>query len=252
MENFQLVPPSPILSSYVKHYWILEADQVSGDGERIIPSGTIQLLFYNGDSIRYKQDQIQSKALLCGQSTSYTDIFATSKIRIISVVFRAYGARAFFRMPMTEVVNKSIVAGDMEDKALRDLEQRITGTEDNRECIRLLEDFFISRLCPFKEYNLLRLHTAIRTINQNPGELQLTGLSESVCLSYKQFKRIFSEHVGINPKDFLRIVRFQKALFTMQESSKMSFAQVAYECGYYDQSHMINEFKTFSGYTPTE
>jgi transcriptional regulator GlxA family with amidase domain len=71
-------------------------------------------------------------------------------------------------------------------------------------------------------------------------------------LSYKQFKRVFAEYTGANPKDWLRTVRFQKALYTLQTQPAISLAQLACECGYYDQPHLIKEFKTFSGYTPVE
>lgn len=92
----------------------------------------------------------------------------------------------------------------------------------------------------------------IRKINERKGEVRISDLSEAAHLSYKQFKRVFTEYIGVNPKDFLRIVRFQHALFVLQSSPDMNFSQLAYECGYYDQPHLINEFKIFTGYTPKE
>ena len=82
--------------------------------------------------------------------------------------------------------------------------------------------------------------------------MDLSLLADTACLSTKQFSRIFVEYVGTSPKDFIRIIRVQRALFTMQRNPQMSFAQVAYSCGFSDQSHMIKEFKLFSGYTPQE
>lgn len=86
----------------------------------------------------------------------------------------------------------------------------------------------------------------------NGGRVDIDRLTDTTCLSYKQFKRVFSEYVGINPKEFLRIVRFQRALFTMQTQPQTSFTELAYACGFYDQSHLIREFKSFSGLTPGE
>lgn len=88
----------------------------------------------------------------------------------------------------------------------------------------------------------MNLHPHIRTAQ----------LADVACLSNKQFGRVFAEYVGATPKEFLRIVRIQRALYTLQCQPGISFAQLAYECGFFDQSHMIKEFKLFSGYTPAE
>ena len=96
------------------------------------------------------------------------------------------------------------------------------------------------------------MFSAIHTINRSKGEIRISDLASSVFLSTKQFQRVFTGHVGISPKEFLRIVRFQHALYVLQSNPGMSFSQLAYECGFYDQSHLINEFKVFSGYTPKE
>lgn len=72
------------------------------------------------------------------------------------------------------------------------------------------------------------------------------------CLfEQKQFERLFNELVGANPKEYARIVRFQKSLKLLQHYTEdTNLAQIAYQCGYADQSHFIREFKQFSGYTP--
>lgn len=68
----------------------------------------------------------------------------------------------------------------------------------------------------------------------------------------KQFNRIFSEYVGSNPKEFTRTIRFQRALHILEKQPPISLTALAYQCGYFDQSHLIKDFKALSGYTPTE
>ena len=76
-------------------------------------------------------------------------------------------------------------------------------------------------------------------------------LASIACLGKKQFERLFNELVGANPKEYARVVRFQKSLKLLQHYSEdINQAQLAYQCGYADQSHFIREFKQFSGYTP--
>lgn len=81
--------------------------------------------------------------------------------------------------------------------------------------------------------------------------ISVTELASITCLSKKQFERLFNELVGANPKEYARVVRFQKSLKLLQHCSEdTNQAQLAYQCGYADQSHFIREFKQFSGYTP--
>lgn len=256
METFRIQLPCPLLAPYVKHYWILETDCVTHASERIIPSGNIQMLFYRGDEAILtsleRMERVQDCALLCGQSIGYSDIRLTGKIKIIAVVFHVHSAGAFFRMPMFELGNRKVVFADAEDPALKDLQDRVLDATDDGSAIRLIEEFLLRRLHPLKDYNFRRMQAAVGRIDLLKGETRLLDLCDAACLSPKQFRRVFAEHIGINPKDFLRIVRFQHALFVLQSSPEMLFSQLAYECGYSDQSHLINEFKIFSGYTPKE
>ena len=81
--------------------------------------------------------------------------------------------------------------------------------------------------------------------------MTVTALASVACLGKKQFERLFAEQVGANPKEYARIARFQKSLKCMQSHpGGISQAQLAYHCGYADQSHFIREFRQFSGYTP--
>lgn len=169
---------------------------------------------------------------------------------MISVVFLPVGVNAFFHLPMDRIAGLRLTAGDMEDKDLLELERVLTNTEEDRSCIFFIEQFLLKRLTGLSEYNVKRLDTAIRLINR--GRTDIAQLADAACLSKRQFNRIFSENIGAHPKEFSRIIRFQRALNMLESNSLNSLTAVAYECGYFDQSHMIKDFKAFSGYTPSE
>lgn len=256
MESFQIVNPSPALAPYVRYYWLLETDSPTESIERIIPSGNVQMLFYRGNPVllssQNEQRQINNQSILCGQFIGFSDLTYGGTTRILAVVFHTYAAGAFFRMPVNELCNNKVSADEMGDRELMELEDRILYETGDRNCIRLIEQFLLRRLNPPKEHNLERMLSAIHTINQHKGEMRISDLASSVFLSTKQFQRVFTEHVGITPKEFLRIVRFQHALSLLQSAPGMSLSRLAAECGFYDQPHLINEFKIFSGYTPKE
>ena len=252
METFNIFFPTPILAPYIRHYWTLEIDGASQASERVIPTGCMSLVFHRGSRMMsLTDDGLQPQAFICGQSTGFTDIVSTGRVSMVVVVFEPYGAKPFFRMPMNELREQSVSVHDMEDKTLTELEDKLLHTTDDRAAIDQIEQFLIKRMYTTKEYNYKRLLPVIETINRK-NEINITTLSEISCLSYKQFNRIFSEYVGTNPKEFFRIVRFQRALYVLQNNPRLNMTSVAFECGYYDQPHLIKEFKAISGYTPTE
>src|SRR5215213_889746 len=98
---------------------------------------------------------------------------------------------------------------------------------------------------PFIDY-------AISRIIQSPSEMSIREIAAKVGFSQKHLIKVFKDHVGLTPKNFARVIRFQQAISEIEKMKFINWANIAYECGYYDQSHFIAEFKTFSGYTPNQ
>lgn len=251
MEEFWIIQPSPLLAPYIKNYWLLKTACDSPSLARTVPCGMMNLIFHRGNRLLSIHDnQLHPRAFLSGQEKTFADLQYAGQINMISVVFRPVGVKAFFDLPMNKVNNLRVTAGDLEDKGLAELEQSLTNTEDDRLCILLIEQFLLKRLSRLAEHNLKRIEATIGLINS--GQTDVTLLADTACLSTKQFQRIFSEYVGANPKEFSRTIRFQRALYRLETCPQIPFTTLAYECDYFDQSHMIKEFKTLSGYTPSE
>ena len=162
-------------------------------------------------------------------------------LEMIVVVFQPFAAKAFLHMPVSEFRGMNVNTEETGDPLLVDLGRRIADMPDRVACIRLIEEFLLSRLYAFPEYNLKRVLTVLEAVNLHP-HIRTAQLADVACLSNKHFGRVFAEYVGATPKEFLRIVRIQRALYTLQCQLGISFAQLAYECGFFDQSHMIKEF----------
>lgn len=252
METFSLIKPSVILAPYIKYYWILRIDTHAPVTERTIPVGCVHLTFHRGRQLYSPTTgQLQPHAFLCGQTHTYADVSSTGYIDMISVVFQPFAPRLFFRLPVREAYGMNISVDDLGDTTLADLEKQITDTPDDARCIQLIENFLLKRLCSLSDYNAQRISATVQEINLCP-QTTIPALASTACLGNKQFNRIFTEYVGTTPKEFIRIVRLQRALYTLQTQPDIGFAQLACECGFYDQSHLIKEFKAFSGYTPGE
>lgn len=252
MQSFQIITPLPALAPYIRHYWILQDDADSPVSERTLPIGCVQLIFHKAKQLLSLNDsKLQPQSFISGQSTTFTDVLSTGKIEMIAVVFQPYTAKVFLSVPIRLFHGQNVSVDEVGDIELLDLAKKIADTSVNEICIYWVEQFLLHRLYAFPEYNLKRMSAVLHQINIQP-QLNIAQLSDIACLSDKQFGRIFSDSVGTTPKEFMRIIRMQRALFLLQQDAALSFARVAYECGFTDQSHMIKEFKLFSGYTPTE
>jgi AraC-like DNA-binding protein len=235
----------------VKHYWLLKTVGGGAEVARTVPTGMMSLIFHRGNRLlSVHENMLHPRAFLCGQERTFADLRYDGQINMISVVFRPAGVRAFFDLPVNELAGLRLTAGDLGDKELAALENSLTGTEEDGMCILLIEQFLMRRLIRLAGHNLKRIETAIRLINS--GEANVSALAGAACLSRRQFNRVFSEYVGTHPKEFSRTIRFQRALHRLYTNPKISWAALAADCGYFDQSHMIREFRTLAGYTPGE
>lgn len=249
MEEFRVIQPSSLLAPYVKHYWLLKTCGDSPMLARTVPTGMMSMIFHRGERLlSVHENTLHPRSFLNGQEKTFADLQYDGQVNMISVVFRPVGVSAFFNLPINKVAGLRLTAGDMEDKELLELENSLTSTENDTLCILLIEQFLLKRLTHIAEHNLKRIETTVRLINS--GEMDISRLAEAACLSTRQFSRIFSEYIGTNPKDFTQTVRFQRALDILENDRQTSLTTLAYRCGYFDQSHMIKEFKALSGYTP--
>ncbi|WP_280752520.1 MULTISPECIES: helix-turn-helix domain-containing protein [unclassified Parabacteroides] len=251
MEEFRIIQPSPLLAPYIKNYWLLKTACDSPALARTVPCGMMNLIFHRGNRLLSIHDNlVHPRAFLSGHEKTFADLQYTGQVNMFSVVFRPVGVKAFFKLPMNKLHNLRVTAGDLEDKELAALEQSLTSTENDELCILLIEQFLLKRLSHLAEHNLKRIEATIQQINS--GQTDIARLADTACLSTKQFQRIFSEHVGANPKEFTRTIRFQRALHKLEHCPEIPFTTLAHACDYFDQSHMIKDFKALSGYTPSE
>ena len=96
------------------------------------------------------------------------------------------------------------------------------------------------------------MEEAVKIIEQSKGQIRTRALAQEVCLGIKQFERIFSNHVGLNPKKYISIVRFQQVLQMSKKQANTDLCQLAFDNGYYDQSHFIHDFKRITDVAPRE
>ena len=249
-----VIKPTGILKKYIKNYYIVEINELIDfvPRERVYPNGNVTLVFHYGSPSKFKKrnssEYIESSLVICGQQSSYYDLSLSGRTSMILIVFKPHGVKSFFNFPMNELSNKNLCLQDLIENEATELEDKLFNSKNNNQRIIYLENFLLNRLILDKDFE--RVEHAIKIIESTKGLIKTQNLAQEVCLGIKQFERIFSKHIGINPKKFTSIVRFQNVIQMKNNDTSVTMYQLAFDNGYFDQSHFIHDFKNLTGLTP--
>jgi len=255
--GYHISKPSVFLSQYVRQYWAIE-DCVPKGGvhiQRIVPNGLMELMFYLGNKPESLDEKkhLTENTILSGQQKTYYDIVVSGKLSLFSISFQPYGAKLFFDIPSNEFFDQNIPLKYLLKGKTVELEAELFESGSFEEKIYIIERFLFNQIRnKAREYETNRIINSVALINRSNGLIDIETLSSSACLSRKQYERTFAEFIGSSPKQFLRTVRFQNSLHEKQRNKSICLTELAYMCGYYDQSHMINDYKSLSGKTPSQ
>ncbi|MDR1761041.1 MAG: AraC family transcriptional regulator [Bacteroidales bacterium] len=249
--------PSQTLAPFIKRYWAIE--NVLGKGkvcvQRIIPTGLTELMLYftPRPKILTESKYVSDNVALYGHQNDFYDMELTGNLSVFSIVFQPQGLMRFFNFPLREIFNRNVSLKDISGQAGRDLEEKMNEATTFRQRVYTAETYLSELLknnCDDFEFS--RINHIAELIKQTCGKITVNQLASAAYLSRKQFERIFSEHIGVSPKQYLKIIRFQSAIFQKQQNSNLTMTDLSYNSGYFDQSHFINDFKSLSGLTPKQ
>jgi AraC-like DNA-binding protein len=257
MDHFNLAKPSFLLTPYIKHYWSIENTGKPDDQyvQRIIPSGMIEMIFYiySRPRILDGSKDFSENVILSGHQKDFYDLQCNGNITVFSVVFRPEGLMKFFNIPLNELYNKNIPLKFINNRFEQSIYTRIQDSSSFNERIGIIENYLADLLCEnINNFEFKRINHAVNLIMQSQGKVSIDLLASEVCLSRKQFERKFAEYIGASPKQYLKTIRLQLSLFLKARNRTLSLTGLAFDCGYYDQSHFINEFKFQTGLTPKQ
>lgn len=243
----KIIRPREELRPYVRYYWTLKCNEPF----RVLtfPIGCPQIIFHRGSPLYIPElSSRQNKFTVSGQVNFPAHISSDGGAEMIVAVFYPHTIGMFIDTPPSAFYNQEISGYDIENRQLSQLADQIFGCDDCESAISLIEQWLTARIK--QSLNIKRIGATLSTMLFNPST-QIGRLASIACLGKKQFERLFRECVGMNPKEYERIARFQRALGMMQLGS-LDYADIAYANGYADQSHFIREFRQFSGLTPKQ
>ena len=249
--NYRVVPPPPLLQPYVRYFWILEEPYTSAQSRTfytlVDDSSGLIVQHNNGNSafVSSKGQPLKTN-FIYGQSTRPTTTFSNGAFSLIGVNFHPHGLKSLFGIDayyLTDQMDELDILGSA------DLAERLIDSSTPTERIAILTSFLLQRLKEPVQTDSLVCH-CLGKIVQSGGQTTVSNLLRECSISERQLERRFRATVGIPPKLYIRIMRFQAALRLMRQKQFNKLSDIAFELEYADQSHFIRDIKEFSGYTP--
>lgn len=246
--------PHPKLAQFIECYWSAKADQPPfRERESLIPDGTIELMFNFGDN--YSQITKGSRksvkgSHIIGIRKHSLFISQTKQQDFFSIRFKLGGTYPFFKIPTHLFANAFYGLDVLPDKEYKEIEQRLQEAESDEKRVTIAERYLLRRLNKnISDYAFVNA-CLTRLLQRSP--LKVHDLVNEFNTTYKTIERKFKDVTGLTPMELLKIKRFNKAIHSMYSCEYDSLSAVAGDCGYYDQSHFIREFKQLTHYSPRQ
>jgi AraC-like DNA-binding protein len=250
--RYREIKPTPFLRSFIECFWTLESDrslELSAP-ERILPDGCVELILNFGDPFLQHVDgekRRQPRNFVVGQMTAPVLISTTGVVRLLGIRFQPGGTRPFLDLPASEIADRVVDLGGLSSRFERSLLQACERAPALDQKVAAVGGYLVSGLKYGRlDRDLLRLAASV--IDRR-GLVSVDQLAFDAGLSSRQLERRFLREVGLGPKLLARIVRFQQ-VFRAVDQSNPAWADVAIECGYYDQAHLIRDFNQFAQQSP--
>jgi AraC-like DNA-binding protein len=238
------IPPRP-LGDFVAMFWYVR-DYIAPTGrERLLPTATTELVINLADASA-------GGAVVAGPRSKSFVIERRRTDELLGIHFHPGGFFPFMRGPLDELHGHNISLRDLCDQqAPNELVDRLHATDSVLRKFEILERWLVGIA-----RRPLGLHPAVafavREFQADPGLFSCAAMAERVGFSHRHFIQTFREAVGLTPKLFCRVRRFQSVIKGLEERRIIDWADLALASGYSDQSHFNHDFRKFSGLSPTE
>ncbi|SHL90777.1 helix-turn-helix transcriptional regulator [Mucilaginibacter sp. OK098] len=237
--------PGLQLAPYIDAYYTLETGALYQPvTRRIFADGCTEIFINLGESkpvVNNYTILYPGNIYLGGTMTASNLLNSVPNSRFLGIRFKPSGFSVFYNLPLDEIVDEIIEFPDKELYALAELD---------RQVVTRLDQFFSGRLKNRKYETIIPI---TQTIEKFQGLISVDNVAQTHHVTIRTLERIFSKNIGIPPKEFISIIRFQHAAKKLQrDTSGNNLLRIATDMGYYDHSHLTREIKKYSGLNPSE
>ncbi|MFT3701331.1 MAG: helix-turn-helix transcriptional regulator [Agriterribacter sp.] len=249
--KYQQIQAVPKLQPYIHHFGVLENDQASAHTQtfKIIADGCPGLIFQeNPNSFLDNHNNKLPQLFLHGLTSSFSQKTVKGNYYNIGVYCKPHALKSIFGINANELTDTHV---SLNEVMKNDLSEQLLYEHSVDKRIDIITDFLCRQIDKNKHRENLKAVYAIRKINTDTVE-DLSAIHSALNISERSLERIFKTNIGISPKLFFRICRFQAALDDIRTNKLNSLTGIAHQHSYADQSHFIRDFKAFTGVSPKQ
>jgi len=257
MHSIDFSRPSDATKRFVRFYALRQSNLASSVLIHPVPARSEHILnFQFGDEIQiHNLDErvvrLAKMAALIGlQTHRRVEQQIRGQIDCFVIFFQPAALNLLFGLPAISITNADHDARGVLGSSIGELGERLGNCRLFHDRVRVAEEFFIqlgSKVPPADSVEL-----AAREILRHRGLYRIEALAQDTGLGSRTFQRRFKQTIGLSPKTYARIVRFQSALQAKAVCPQMTWTDIAHEHGYHDQMHMVHDFQGFSNESPSE
>jgi AraC-like DNA-binding protein len=233
--------PASDLTNWIAHYWMIRWD-LRGCEPHLAetpPQPNIHAVFQDGGSV------------VRGVHTGKFSRWLTGRSQVFGIKFRPGGIRPFLKGPASSLANRNIPVRRIFGKDVDALEAILMSSAREAEKVAAANAFFRARR-PEPDKTITLASQLVGQILKNADIKTVNDLVSQSGISKRTIQRIFNDYVGVSPKWVIRHLRLHEAIERINCGERQEWARLAVELGYFDQAHLINDFKSIVGYSPVE
>jgi AraC-like DNA-binding protein len=256
---FHVHQPNFPLNHFIESFIYFEGTNPAHTLERFLPDGNTEFIIDLTETPQYIHHnqtlqiiQTCQQAWVSGVRTRPITIPSGKQRKMMVIAFKKGKAYPFYNFPINELTDSVISADLVFGKSVIHLREKLQATKTTVQKFNLLEKFLLQQSQDKITLEPNCIQYAITKFVQQPTLLNYQNISEQIGYSQKHFIQLFKMQVGVAPKQYLRILRFQKLIQDIEYASRLNWSWFAHLNGFYDQAHLIHDFKAFSGFTPNE
>lgn len=254
---YRVFHPAPALCHIVDYYWYVCAgpDEIPQQQHFYTPLMQALVFTFNNDKIEHKLPHrtftLDKPAYLFGLGTGPCVVTSVS-VHCLGVKFKPLGIARITGINMEHLSDQIIAMDDIWCNELELLWDQMQSMPSLENTINVLENFLLDKYRSVTiDHKIDCAHSAVGLITHTKGNIDIKTLQDQTCTSRKTLERAIVHNLGIAPKLYARIVRFNAAKSKLDSLlTDENITSIALDFGFYDSSHFIAEFKTFSGLTP--
>jgi AraC-like DNA-binding protein len=249
--------PHPLLQEFVNCIMVIHAE-VDPSAPSVIcpypPAPQNSLFFYINDRIGVQQEgqpafTLQPRSVLVGPQITRVLLDVGRDHKAVRVGFHPGGLHRLMGISMAEMVDGHFDATDVYGSEMEALNNRLQEAQTFDETKEGVEGFLLRKVSSLRR--ALPFDKAMLELMRTNGAVPMEQMASLACLSLRQFERVSRERIGMPPKLFARLIRFSRAYRLRENNPDLSWTHIAHGCGYFDQMHLIRDFKQFAGVLPS-